>query len=78
MDEGFIFSSSISIWNMDENETVRIGIGMSRNLSIVPIDGPSKMENYIMVLIEVVYEVVSSGSYFVQFQVLDTANQQWE
>jgi hypothetical protein len=29
MDEGFIFDSSISLWDVDENETVKIGIEIS-------------------------------------------------
>jgi hypothetical protein len=56
MDEGFIFSSYVSIWDMDENETMRIGIGTSRDSSIVPIYGPSGLEICIVVLIEVVNE----------------------
>jgi len=28
MDVGFIFGSSVSIWDMDENEKVKIGIKM--------------------------------------------------
>jgi len=56
MDEGFIFGSFVSIWDMNKNETMRIGIGMCRGLLVVPIYGPCGMENYIVVLIEVVNE----------------------
>jgi hypothetical protein len=56
MDVGFIFGSSVSIWDMDENEKVKIGIKMCRDLSIVPIYGPCGMENCIMVLIKFVNE----------------------
>jgi hypothetical protein len=52
MDEGFIFSSSISIWDMDKHETVRIGIRTCRDPLVIPIDGPYKVENCIVVLIE--------------------------
>jgi hypothetical protein len=54
MDEGFIFGSFINIWDVDENERVRIGIGTCRNPSVVLIYGPYGVENCIMVLIEVV------------------------
>jgi hypothetical protein len=52
------------------SEIMRIGIGMCGDPSIVLIYGTCRMENCIVVLIE----VVSSGSYFVQFQVWDIAN----
>ncbi len=48
--------SSVSIWHVDENERVRIGIIMCSNLSIVPIYGPCGVEDCIMVLIEDVNE----------------------
>jgi hypothetical protein len=47
MDEGFIFGSCVSIWDTDENEKVRIGIGMCKDSLIVPIYGPHGMENCI-------------------------------
>jgi hypothetical protein len=31
MDEGFIFGSYVSIWDMDKNERVRINIGTCTN-----------------------------------------------
>jgi hypothetical protein len=37
MDEGFMFDNSIIIWDVDENERVKISIGMCRDLSIVLI-----------------------------------------
>jgi hypothetical protein len=40
MDQGFIFGGFVNIWDMDENERVRIGIGTCTNLSIVPIYKP--------------------------------------
>jgi hypothetical protein len=52
MDEGFIFGSSISIWDVDENERVKIGIGFCRDSSIVPIYEPCGVENCIVVLME--------------------------
>jgi hypothetical protein len=52
MDEGFIFGSSISIWDMDENERVKIGIGMCKDSSIVLIYEACGMENYRVVLME--------------------------
>jgi hypothetical protein len=56
MDEGLIFGSSISIWDIDKNEKVKIGTGTCIILSIVPIYGPYGVENYIVVLIKVVNE----------------------
>jgi hypothetical protein len=56
MDEGIIFGSSISIWEADKNEKVNIGIEMCRDPLVVPIYGPYGVENYIVVLIEVVNE----------------------
>jgi hypothetical protein len=56
MDEGFIFGSSINIWDVDENERVRIGIGTCKNPLVVLIYGPCGMENCIVVLIEVMNE----------------------
>jgi hypothetical protein len=52
MDERFIFGSSISIWNVDKNERVNIGIRMCRDSSIVPIYEPCGVENCIVVLME--------------------------
>ncbi len=40
MDEGIIFGSSISIWEADKNERVKIGIEMCRDPSVVLIYGP--------------------------------------
>ncbi len=37
---------------MDENETVRISIKMCRDPLVIPIYGPCRVENYIVVLIE--------------------------
>ncbi len=54
MDEGFIFGSFVSIWDVDENERVRISIGTCRDQSIVPIYEPYGVENCIVVLIKVV------------------------
>jgi hypothetical protein len=65
MDEGFIFGSFINIWDVDENERVRIGIGTCRNPSVVLIYGPYGVENCIMVLIEATNEDYEQGSYFV-------------
>jgi hypothetical protein len=56
MDEGFIFGSFISIWDIGKDERVRIGIGTCKDLLIVPIYGPCGMENCIVVIIEVVNE----------------------
>jgi hypothetical protein len=56
MDEGFIFGSSINIWDVDNNETMRISIRMCRNLLVIPIYGPCRVENYIVVLIEAMNE----------------------
>jgi hypothetical protein len=52
MDEGFIFGSSINIWDANENEKVKINIKMCTNLLVVHIYGPYGVENYIMVLME--------------------------
>jgi len=57
MDEGFIFGSSVSIWDTNENERVRINIGTCRDSSIVSIYEPCGVENCIVVLIEAVNEV---------------------
>jgi len=54
MDEGFMFGSFINIWDVDENERVKIDIRMCRDPSIVPIYGPCGVENCIVVLIEFV------------------------
>jgi hypothetical protein len=56
MDEGFIFGNSISIWDLDKNEKVRINIGMCRDSSVGFIYGPYIVENYIEVLIEAMNE----------------------
>jgi hypothetical protein len=56
MDEGFMFSSSINIWDVHENEKVKIGIRTCRDLLIVPIYGPCGVENCIVVLIEAMNE----------------------
>jgi hypothetical protein len=37
MDERFIFGSYVSIWEMDDNERVEIGIGTCKVLSVIPI-----------------------------------------
>jgi len=54
MEEGFMFGSSISIWDVNENEMVKIGIEMCRDPLVVPIYGPCGVENYRVVLIEFV------------------------
>jgi hypothetical protein len=54
MDEGFMFGSFLSIWDVDVNERVKIGIRMCIDSSIVPIYGPCSVENCIVVLIEFV------------------------
>jgi hypothetical protein len=54
MDEGFMFGSFVNIWDVDENERVKIGIGMCRDSLVVPIYGPCGVENCIMVLVELV------------------------
>jgi hypothetical protein len=56
MDEGFIFGSSINIWDVDESEKVKIGIGTCRNSLVVIIFGRCGVENCIVVLIEVMNE----------------------
>jgi hypothetical protein len=48
MDEGFIFCSSINIWDVGKNERVRIGNRMCRDPSVVPTYGPYGMENCIV------------------------------
>jgi len=35
-----MFSSFINIWDVHENEKVKIGIGTCRDLLVVPIYGP--------------------------------------
>jgi len=37
MDDGFIFGSYISLWDVDENERVTIGIGMCRDQLVVDL-----------------------------------------
>lgn len=49
-----MFGSSISIWDVDKDEKVKIGIRMGRDPSIVPIYGPCGVENCIVVLIQYV------------------------
>lgn len=56
MDEGFIFGRSHTIWDVDDNENVNIGIGTCRDLLVVPIYGPYGVDNCIVVLIEVMNE----------------------
>lgn len=51
-----MFNSSISIWEVHENERVKIGVEMCRDPSIVLIYGPCGVENCMMVLIEIVHE----------------------
>jgi hypothetical protein len=65
MDVGFIFRSSISIWDTDENEKVKIGIKMCRDPLVVPIYGCCGMENCILVLTKVVNEECEQQKYFV-------------
>ncbi len=52
----FIFGSFISIWDADENETMRINIRMCKDPLIFPIYGPYGVGNCIVVLIAVVNE----------------------
>jgi len=54
MDEGFMLGSSISIWDMDKNERVKIGIKTCRDPLVIPVYGPCGVENCIVVLIEFV------------------------
>jgi hypothetical protein len=56
MGDKFIFGSSINIWDVDENERVRIGIGMHKDVLVVLTYGPYGVENCIMLLIETVNE----------------------
>jgi hypothetical protein len=56
MDEGFIFSSFVNIWDVNDNEIMKISIGMCGDPSIVIMYGTCAMENCILVLIEVVNE----------------------
>jgi hypothetical protein len=56
MDEGFIFGSFLTIWDMDKTERVKIGFVTCRDLLVVPIYGPCGVENCIVVLIEDVNE----------------------
>jgi hypothetical protein len=56
MDEKHIFGSYVIIWDTDDNEKVKIGIGICRNLSDVLIYEPCGMENCIVVLIEAMNE----------------------
>ncbi len=56
MDEALIFGSYVSIWDINKNEKVKIGIGTWRNLLVVPIYGPFGVENYVIVSIKVVNE----------------------
>jgi hypothetical protein len=56
MDEGFIFGSFFNIWDVDENERVKINFGTCRDQLVVPIYGSCGVENCIVVLIEVVNE----------------------
>jgi hypothetical protein len=56
MVKGFMFGSSISIWDAHKNETVRIGIRTCWDSSIISICWPCGVENCIMVLIEIVHE----------------------
>jgi hypothetical protein len=56
MVKGFVFNSSISIWDIHENERVKIGVKMCRNPSILRIYGTCGVANCILVLIETVHE----------------------
>jgi hypothetical protein len=65
MVKGFVFDSSVSIWDTHKNERVRIGVRTCRDLLIVLRYGPCGVENCIMVLIETVHEGYEDRSYFV-------------
>jgi hypothetical protein len=56
MDDEFIFGNTINIWHVDNNERVRIGIGMCSHLLVVFIYGPCGVENCIVILIEAMKE----------------------
>jgi len=56
MDDEFMFSSFVNILHVDKNGKVRINIGTCNDLSIVLIYGPFRMENCLVVLIEVINE----------------------
>ncbi len=49
-----MFGSSTNIWDVNENERVKIGIRMCRDLLVVLAYGPCGVENYLVVLIEFV------------------------
>jgi len=54
MEKGFIFGCSFIIWDVDENEKVKITFGTCRDPLVVLIYGPCGVENCIVVLIEAV------------------------
>jgi hypothetical protein len=56
MDEGFIFVSFFSYWDVDENEKVKINFGTYRDQLVVIIYGSCGVENCIVVLIEAMNE----------------------
>jgi hypothetical protein len=56
MDEGFIFRSSITIWDANNSEKVKIGFETYKDLLIVPLYGPCGVKNSIVVLIEALNE----------------------
>jgi hypothetical protein len=56
MDEALIFGSFVSLWDTDENERVRIGIGTCRDLSMFFIYGFSGLGKCTTILIEAVNE----------------------
>jgi hypothetical protein len=56
MVKGFMFGSSINVWDFCENEQVKIGIGTCKNSSLVLIYGSCGVENCLVVSIEIVHE----------------------
>jgi hypothetical protein len=64
MVEGFMFSSSINIWDFRENERVKIGIGWCRNPSFVSIYCSCGVENFLVVLIEIMHKAFEEWKLF--------------
>jgi hypothetical protein len=76
MDEGFIFGSFLTLWDMDENEKVEIGFVTCRDLLVVLIYGPCGVDNCIVVLIQDVNEDCEEWKLFCLVPMRDTMDQQ--
>jgi peptidyl-tRNA hydrolase len=57
--------NNVSIWDLRENEKVKIGIGTCRDPSLVPIYVVLGVETYTMALIEAMFEAFEEHKPFI-------------